>query len=211
MAVQILEPNRPGWRFWLFWMLATFVGAIAGMLLSFPFQIILEAALGPSRLPPWTTTEHTLIVVLKGAQGGMMGLGMGVGQWLVFRKYLMNTRGWILATGLAAFLQGAFRWMLPYDMPAQQVGVSITISFGIFLGVCQWVVLRGHIPHAEWWIAISMAGWMPVLALMFAPDFGQVIGMTLMGIAMIVPFALAGAGMIWLLRQTELITKPDRS
>ncbi len=201
MSTQTLQKTQPGWKFWFAWMLATIVGAVMGMVLSIPFQVILEAALGSNKPPPWTAIETGLIMLLKGAEGGMMGLGMGFGQWLVFRRYLMNTRGWIAATGLAFFLQGAFRWSLPYDMSPQQVGTTIFLSSGVILGLCQWLVLRGRVVHAEWWIAINIVGSLPSFALMFAPDFGQVVGITLMAITTIIPFALAGIGMIWLLRQ----------
>lgn len=208
MSTSAVEPSRPGWRFWFRWMLATIVGA-AGIVLSFPFQLILEAALGPNLPPPWTATETALIAVLKGAEGGVMGLGMGLGQWWVFRIYLKQSSGWIIATGLALFLQGAFRWSLPYDTPPGQVGVSITLSFGVFLGLCQWFVLRGRVPYAGWWIAINVAGWLPALGLMLASEFGgldidPILGMFFTAITSVVPFAVAGGGMVWLLRQTVL-------
>jgi len=211
MSTIVVQPLRPGLRFWLWWMLATVIGVAAGMFLSFPFQFVLEAALGTEVATPWTTTTQTLIVVFKGAEGVVMGMGMGLGQWWVIRKYLKPMGGWVFATGLAFFLQGAFRWSLPFDILPQQVGATITLSFGIFLGFCQWFVLRRNVRRAEWWIAINIAGWMPAFALMFAPEFGQILGMVLFAITMLVPFAVAGVGMIWLLRQTTLIQKPEGS
>jgi len=145
MSTSIALPTRPGWKFWFLWMLATVAGAVVGLVLSVPFQLVLEAALGTDVPPPWTATQTALIVVLKGAEGGLMGLGMGFGQWLVLRKHLKRSGGWILATGLAVFLQGAFRWMLPYDTPPWLVGVILMLSFGVFLGVCQSFVLRGRV------------------------------------------------------------------
>ena len=127
MSAPIIHPARPGWRFWLFWMLATVVGAAAGLVLSFPLNSILETALGPERTGPWTAAETALIMLVKGAEGGVMGMGMGLGQWLVFRKQLKQTGGWVLATGLALFIQGAFRWSLPFDAPASQVLMVITL------------------------------------------------------------------------------------
>jgi hypothetical protein len=210
MSAEVIQTTRPGWRFWLLWMIATVVGAAAGMVLSVPLNLILEVALGTSRTPPWTATETALIALLKGAEGGVMGLGMGLGQWLVFRKHQKQTSGWVIATGLALFLQGAFRWSLPYETSPSQVRLLTTLSFGLFLGVCQWIVLRGRIARAGWWIPISIAGWVLALALMAASEYAQLnieieslLGMAFFAVSMLVPFAVAGGGMAWLLRQTE--------
>jgi hypothetical protein len=188
-------------------MLATVVGAAAGMILSFPLNYILVAALGTKVTTPWTTTETALIVLFKGAEGGMMGMGVGLGQWWVFRKHLKQTGGWVLATGLALFIQGAFRWSLPSDIPAWQVGVSTMLSFGVFLGLCQWFVLRGRVPHAEWWIAVSIAGWVATFAVHAVSEYAQFsfesfLGMVFIAVEFLVPLAVAGGGMVWLLRQT---------
>ena len=206
MFARMIPLTRPGWRFWSLWMLATVVGAAAGVFSSFPLQLILEAALGTEVTTPWTTTETALIVLLKGAEGGMMGMGVGLGQWWVFRKHLKQTGGWVLATGLAFFAQGAFRWSLPYDTPTEQVYVSITLSFGIFLGLCQWFVLRGRVPYSGWWIAINIAGWVATFAVHAASEYAQFSiesfpGMVFFAVSMLVPFAVAGGGMVWLLRQ----------
>ncbi len=206
MPARIDQPTRPGWRFWLLWMLATAAGAAAGMVFSAPLQLILEAAVGNQVPPPWTATQTVLIVLLKGGEGGMMGLGMGLGQWWVFRRHLKQMGGWIAATGLALFLQDAFRWSLPYDTPPSQVLVITTLSFGLFLGLCQWFVLRRHVTHAGWWIAVSIAGWVAAFAVGSAGDLAQfsiesILGMVFLALSMLVPFAVAGGGMVWLLRR----------
>ncbi len=46
-----------------------------------------------------------------------VGLGMGLGHWLLLRCYLQHSAGWILATGLAMLLEGLFRMRLPPDTP----------------------------------------------------------------------------------------------
>jgi hypothetical protein len=206
MRAPSAQSPRPGWRFWFSWILATVAGAAAGLVLSIPWQAILELALPANLAPPWTASQTALIVLLKGAEGGMLGLGLGLGQWLALRRYLPRSGGWILATGLACLAQGAFRWLLPAEMPPWQVGVAIFASFGVFFGVCQWLVLRERLPHAGWWIAINMAGWLPALALVAGgPSVESDLDILLAGIAELVPFAVTGAGMIWLLRQPDQV------
>ena len=200
------QPSLPGWRFWFAWMFATLAGAAVGMILSFPFQAILEAALPAQLPPPWTPTETALIVLFKGAEGGMMGAGMGLGQWLVFRKFLKGVGGWVLATALACLAQGMFRWILPYDMPPWQVGVVITLSWGAFFGLFQWLVLRGRLRHAAWWIGINVAAGIPGVAGIAAPELLGLrlepwLGWTLAGVTFVLPFGVAAGAMVWLLRQ----------
>jgi hypothetical protein len=207
MSARIGQPTGPGWRFWLLWMLATIVGAAAGLVLSLSLNSILVAALGTDGSRPWTAIETALIILFKAAEGGVMGMGIGLGQWLVLRKHLKQTGWWVLATVLPLFLQGAFNWSLPSVTPSVQVGVNTMLSLGIFFGLCQWFVLRGRVPYAGWWIAISIAGWGLALALIVATELAQLhiepfLGMVFFTASLLVPFAVAGGGLVWLLRQT---------
>ena len=95
----------------------------------------------------------------------------------------------------------------PTILPPSQVGLLTTLSFGIFLGVCQWFVLRGRVPYSEWWIAINLGGWVATFVFGAVSEYAQfsiesVLGMISFAISMLVPFAVAGGGMVWLLRQT---------
>ena len=136
-----------------------------------------------------------------------VGLGMGFAQWLLLRKYLKHSAGWILATGLAMLLEGLFRMSLPPDTPPGLIG-PLTIPAGaILLAVCQWFVLRGRVPHAGWWVVICIAGWVPTLAFSVAAEYLQLspeslFAIVAIAIGTILPFAVAAGGMVWLLRQT---------
>lgn len=207
MVTQKIQADRPGWKFWLLWMLATVIGGAVGILLGVPFDELLVALLGRTGSGPWTLTEQFYIILLKGIEGGMLGLGVGVGQWLLLRKQLDHITAWIPATALAMFLQGAFRWSLPSGLTSSQVLLTISLSFGIFLGMAQWFVLREHVPHALWWIAFNIAGWMLSMTSDAAGElwnwgFMSMLGIAAMAVALLIPFAVTGAGMVWLLRQS---------
>ena len=213
MESRTSQSSLPGWRFWFTWLLATLAGAVAGLLASMPVQAILMAALPSQPPPPWTPTETALIVLFKGAEGGMMGAGMGFGQWLVLRRRLPGTGAWVLATALACLAQGIFRWSLPYDMPPWQVGTVITLSWGVFFGLFQWFVLRGRVRRAGWWFWINVASGLPGAAGMAAPAFLPIqlaswLGWVVGGAAFVLPFAVAAGAMVWLLRQDTGISPP---
>lgn len=71
--------------------------------------------------------------------------------------------------------------------------VTLTL-FGAVLGLAQWLVLRGRVPHAGWWVAISAASWalMALLSASYVPwaTFGM--------FAWDIPVLVAAAGLVWL-------------
>jgi hypothetical protein len=209
MSDQGVQPSSPGWGFCFLWILATVVGPIVGLAFALPVNLALVAILGVTAPVPGTPTQQALILTLDAMGASMLfvGLGMGFAQWLLLRRYVKHTAGWIFATGLAMLLQGLFRWSLPPDIPVEQIG-PITITSGvILLSVCQWFVLRRWMPRAGWWIIISIAGWVPSFVFAIAATYIQISNespFTAVAIAIgtILPFAVAAGGMAWLLRQT---------
>ncbi len=209
MSSPVVRLTVPGWRFALLWMLATLVGALVGPAFAFPVNLVLVALLGVTAPVPGTPVEQALILTADGlgASTLFVGLGMGFGQWLLLRKYLKHSAGWILATGLAMLLAGVFRWSLPPDTPRELIGPLTIPSGAILLAVCQWFVLRGRVPHAAWWILICIAGWVPALAFALVAGYLLLPVETLFAVVIIVigtilPFVAAAGGMVWLLRQS---------
>lgn len=209
MTTRVVQPSFPGWRFGFLWILATFVGAIVGPAFAFPLNLALVALLGVTAPVLGTPTQQALILTLDGLGASMLfvGLGIGMGQWLLLRKYLKHSAGWILATGLAMLLEGLFRWSLPPDINPGLIGPLTIPSGAILLAVCQWFVLRGRVPHAGWWVVICIAGWVPTLVIAVVAEYLQLSSESLFALVIIVigtilPFAVAAGGMVWLLRQT---------
>ncbi|MGB8643959.1 MAG: hypothetical protein WCF84_01880 [Anaerolineae bacterium] len=211
MSVALVQPTRPGWKFGFLWILATVVGPIIGLAFAFLVNLALVAILGVTAPVSGTETEQALILTADGMGASMLfiGLGMGLGQWLLLRKYLKHSAWWILATGLAMLLEGLFRWSLPPDTPPELIGPLTILASALLLAVCQWFALRGRVPHAGWWVVICVAGWAPTLAFSIVFGYLQLSEATLfalvaIAIGTILPFAVAAGGMAWLLRQTSL-------
>ncbi len=209
MSSPVVRLTAPGWKFGFLWILATGAGAIIGPAVAFPVNFALIALVGVTAPVPGTPTQQALILTADalGATMLFVGLGMGLGQWLLLRKYLKHSAGWIFATGLAMLLGGLFRWSLPPNTPPGQIG-PLTIPAGaILLAVCQWFVLRGRVPQAGWWVVICIAGWVPTLAVALVAEYLQLSSETLLALVIIaigtiLPFAVAAGAMVWLLRQT---------
>ena len=66
------------------------MGALVGPVFAYPINLALVALLGVTALVPGTPTEQALILTLDGLGASMLfvGLGMGLGQWLLLRQYL---------------------------------------------------------------------------------------------------------------------------
>lgn len=218
MSAQLGQATHLGWRFGFLWILATAVGALVGPAFAFPVNLALVALLGVTAPVPGTPTQQALILTLDGLGASMLfvGLGMGLGQWLLLRKYLKHTAGWILATGLAMLLEGLFRWSLPPDTPPGLIGPLTVPTSAILLAVCQWFVLRGRVLHAGWWVVICIAGWVPTLAFAILAEYAQLsseslFALVIIAIGTILPFAVAAGGMVWLLRQATPTRQPIAS
>jgi hypothetical protein len=126
-----------------------------------------------------------------------------VGQWLILRGHLPRTGWWILATLVGYSAPMALRWMAPGLEPPWLVGAAMYLTFGIVLGVLQWLVLRGRVDRASWWIAISIGGWMLAFALTgLAVVSGLYVEPFDLLAAFFVPVAVAGGGIMWLLRRS---------
>ncbi len=79
--------------------------------------------------------------------------------------------------------------------------VLMPLSFGLALGVLQWLVLRPHVRNAGWWVLISVAGWALAFAATGAAYLsGLYVEPFDMLSAFLVPVIVSGAGMVWLLR-----------
>lgn len=209
MRHQMAPVPSAGWKFALLWMIATAGGALVGPLLAFPVNLALVVLLGVTAPIPGTPTQQALTLTADGLGASMLfvGLGMGFCQWLLLRKYLNHSTGWILATGLAMLLAGIFRWILPPDTPRELIG-PLTIPAGaISLAICQWFVLRTRVRHAGWWVVICTAGWAPTLAFSILAGYAQLpleslFAAVIILVGTISPFAVAAGGMVWLLRQS---------
>ena len=94
----------------------------------------------------------------------MLGLLIGVLQYLLLRRYLPRMVWWIPATVLG--------WALPLLLGRASVGWLPALAIdpvwsgalgfaliGASIGVCQWLVLRRRIHRATLWVLASILGW----------------------------------------------------
>ncbi len=207
MAVQSGLRSRSGWVFWILWLLATTAAVVLFMIVS---PLIFS---GMSIL--FGGVENTTSGMLTSMTGTVaMGALIGLGQWLVLRMYLKRSGWWVLATLIGYSLPFSIGYLIPPSFywlgrlnPGWLTGAVLFLTFGLTLGVLQWLVLRGRVNQAGWWIVISLASWAIVTALI---DLVYLSGLYVepfdMYTAFFVPLILGGAGMVLLLRRTPAPT-----
>lgn len=185
------------WSFYGQWLVACTLGfTVAGMLslpLVWGLAEGLEKALG-----------ETAAILIAGALFGLFwGSGLGTGQWLVLQNRLGGTKWWVPVTAIAPALGMAAMFSLLVDegLADPWIGLLIGGTFGIALGIGQWLILRRQLPGAGWWIVINALGLTVALTVSLSLD-GEGRELLAFGTAGLLIAAITGLGMLWLLRRS---------
>jgi len=174
--------TRVEWGFGLRWVLATTVGWVVGFAICEAF----EAFLGP-----FTVVE-----------GAVIGISVGIGQWLVLKGRINRAGWWILASIIGFAVGKAVGDAFAHVSGA--VGMGLTgAAIGASVGIAQWFVLRRHVVRAEWWVLASVLAWAVGGGIIRGEEAGgwptetaYVIGAAGAAVA----GAMTGASLVWLLR-----------
>lgn len=194
-TIDVLAP-RPHWRFWLEWMGMNVAAIVVYLVVMIPVGAAF-AALGPAY--PDEPRVPLLLQITVSLSAILLGLTLGMAQWLVLRKHLKHIGGWVLATTIGYATPFIAPPLLQAIEPGWPIGMLILGLTGLVLGVLQWLVLRNRIANAGWWIPISVGGWSLAFALtgiayltsLYVEPFD-------MFAAAFVPIAVAGVGLAWM-------------
>jgi hypothetical protein len=180
------EPRRkPGWGFWLLWVLASSVGLAVGLAVGDAVDAVARAVGG---------------AVSDAVGGAVVGAVSGVAQWLILRRQVRRAGWWILASTVGWAVGGAV---------GGAVGLAVV---GAVSGVAQWLILRRQVRRAGWWILASTVGW-AVGGAVVSAVVDAVVGAVgwAVGLAVVVAVvgavvgavsgSITGTVLVWLLRQ----------
>jgi len=140
----------------------------------------------------------------------MLGLLIGVLQYLLLRRYLPRMVWWIPATVLGWALPlllglASVGWLPALAMDPVWSGALGFALIGASIGVCQWLVLRRRIHRATLWVLASILGW---------GMSGLVIGETISSQSDVIALALlppTAVSLAWWLLLDKLPTRNLRS
>jgi hypothetical protein len=198
MAILRLRRTHPSWTFWFLWMLGTIGGVLLVLIVFSLLSVAMMALHGSPETGPVNEIAGAALMALNWV---VIGACFGLGQWLALRRELKGAGWWILATLAGYPLGNFFPTVLPRIDNLVFGGLAMMLSFGAALGVLQWLVLRGRVLRAGWWIPISLAGWLLAFT---ATDVAYLTNLYVepfdMLAAFLFPTGISGAGMVWLLQ-----------
>jgi hypothetical protein len=151
------------WLFVLWWTLVCVIGfAAQGWMFHFG-DLTKPASFVPFDLPftlfgtflrAFDVAAAIFGLALAGVTGAIL---TGLPQWLLLRRHLALSAGWIaaMAVGIGlthGLVDGYGVWTI-FLLPL------IMLVSGVILGVLQWFVTRRQVGQALWWIPVSALGW----------------------------------------------------
>ena len=196
--MMMTDSSRPKWFFYPAWVALSAIsipiaGAVAWVAVSQVEQVVggtIQVG-GTTRITEDYLSSYILVPVL--------GLLAGSWQYLLLRRHLPRTRGWIAATTLGLLLGFVSGRLLLHSLyttlDSTWSGILTTVLTGGFMGLVQWWVLRQRVRHAAWWILANVLGWgvvgwgaetlsnqmvIPAVGIMLAPGFATSIALWLL-------------------------------
>jgi hypothetical protein len=122
------------WAFWLFWMMATTLGWLAGRIFFAELSFLLP------------------------------GLAIGFFQTLVLKGRIKGTWRWLLASAVGWVIGWLLAfWLTPSGSGNLEAWVAGSLT-GLAVGFAEWLVLRRETRWAGWWILLSVVAWSSALA-----------------------------------------------
>ncbi|MCL4265681.1 MAG: hypothetical protein KJ069_20885 [Anaerolineae bacterium] len=194
--------NINGGSFFLRWVTAVTITMILAVMGAF----VSMWSIGEVVQQAWG--DMVMAIVVGAIFGGLLGLGISLGQGIVLRSYGIPFGRWLGQTTLASMVGTAISFLVMFslfdldNMPEVLVGLAIALSLGPPMGMVQWRLLKPHMAQAQLWI--------PILTM--ALFMGFVVGLPLggegqewlsVGVVALLTAVLSGAGMVWLARGGE--------
>jgi hypothetical protein len=190
-ARKFLIPRFQRWSFLIQFTIMTLLGWIVGGIASIAIEKTLVEV-----LPPVILQQKIWYALAKYFSDGVFALIFGADQALILRQYISGwlwmfatSLGWLIANSVSA------QWMnyiaaiavsLNQISPEQTVilGLLSTIAYilsGVWLGFCQWLVLRRYTKGAWWWnfvpsisfFCISLVIWLLSLVQQSIPEINR--------------------------------------
>jgi hypothetical protein len=168
-----LSSRRYKWTWYLLWIAASSVGQIVALLLIYVlprsslrrFWYILAQAIGRTTGTCFITRSGSAIATI--ALSIIVGSGIaalyGTIQWLVLRRRLVGVGWWIPASIIGFAVKWCFVAIIDELVTGRISIIAAGAIGGAFVGGTQWLILRGRVCRAGWWVLASAAsnaiGW----------------------------------------------------
>jgi hypothetical protein len=190
------ERAQVGWRFWLWWVLASTVGLAVGMLVR-PFAFYVVGAWltwGGGIEVVFALDDVVALEVAFALSGALGGASVGIAQWLVLRRQVSRAGWWVLASSVGLAVGSVVGPDIMPDLsraePTFVVGIAQValrgVQDGASIGIAQWLVLRRRVARGGWWVLASTVG--------------LAVGVLFSVAAGVIYAPITGGVLVWLLR-----------
>ncbi len=125
------------------WILGTTLGPFVGFVFLFGYLA-------------YDSYKWTIIVPMGFI---VIGILLGIGQWVVLRTHLINVWTWIPLTAIG-FILGVFIGLFSGNwINIDGWNPSIPVAVGASMGIFQWPVFSKQVRRSIWWIPASIISW----------------------------------------------------
>lgn len=189
---------------WLNWPLWVLLNA-SGMLIGYMLGLLAAPMVAWFGLP---VTDQTISYVLI----PIIGISLGIFQWLLIRMHMRPAGWWVLATFLGWILGVVVAFLLSTavgswsESPRLEFILLFAITW-LIMGIAQWLGLRRRVAGAGSWIAGSLTGGL-LLGLILENPITNIFGILMVGA---VPAMITGLLLVWLLVKEQSSPAPEDS
>ncbi|KAA3661100.1 MAG: hypothetical protein DWQ04_17460 [Chloroflexi bacterium] len=149
-----------------------------------------------------------MAIVVGGIFGGLLSLGVGLGQAVVLRSQGIPFMRWLARTMLVGALGMAIGFTLIFslfdmeNMPELVVGLTMSLSLGLPIGLVQAQLLKPHLAQAQLWVPICIVAFFISFAVGL-PMSGEGREWLSLGMVALLTAVLTGIGIVWLARDEK--------
>ena len=95
--------------------------------------------------------------------GGLIGLGLGIGQAIALREQGLSMARWVIYTTMgSAVAFTLYSSLPPLGEPASRTQLALFAGglLGLGIGFAQWTLLKSRLPNAVLWIPVTVAAFL---------------------------------------------------
>ncbi len=186
------QSNPPvGWSLWLYWVLANTAGVVLVFAITGVVALVVKVVVGGG-------AEDSVLFF------PVVGIGLGMMQWLALRQHLPRASWWVLASvagwvagfGVAAMVHLITTNSLGMTTNYEVVALVFALAVGTTLGFMQSLVLRKSFSRAGWWVIANIVGWLATI-LLVGKSLDKFVDLVSLSV---VPPAVTGLALVWLMR-----------
>jgi hypothetical protein len=158
MTIQNIDTslqNKSSWLFFLFWIIATVIGAVLGFAMSLNIG---------NRLPASPIASVIILALFSVNFAGIVATCL---QWIVLSIFIKRSIAWLVTGSIGWCFPFAAILLLFVHITGQSA--DLIAAGGLTAGFLQWLVMRKWMPRAGWWVLANTIGWSLVVVFLSHP------------------------------------------